>query len=305
MKIQCDVCNKDEAAVFCLADEAALCAACDHRVHHANTLAGKHPRFSLLLPSPKHFPLCDICQEKRAFLFCQQDRAILCKDCDVPIHKANEHTRKHNRFLLTGVKLSATSTVYSQGSSSVASRDTNPCVPNFNSQSSITKPFSVQPVVATPQNAAKAATAPAPITTTTDEDIGNVPQTSSISEYLMEMLPGWQVEDFLDSSSAPFGFSKSVEDVLPIWDSGLDSGVGSFSSSQENIGIWVPQTSAPPYPPQHPAPIVAFGNQVGLKPSKEALQNKAGRNWMDIDGCFTVPQISPPSTVPKRPRISR
>ncbi|RZC74376.1 hypothetical protein C5167_049856 [Papaver somniferum] len=51
MKIQCDVCNKDEAAVFCSADEVALCNGCDHRVHHANKLASKHHHFSLLHPS--------------------------------------------------------------------------------------------------------------------------------------------------------------------------------------------------------------------------------------------------------------
>ncbi|MBA0633789.1 hypothetical protein Godav_024896, partial [Gossypium davidsonii] len=63
MKIQCDVCNKEEASVFCTADEAALCDACDHRVHHANKLASKHQRFSLLHPSSsKQIPLCDICQ---------------------------------------------------------------------------------------------------------------------------------------------------------------------------------------------------------------------------------------------------
>ncbi|KAL2538278.1 putative salt tolerance-like protein [Forsythia ovata] len=102
MKIQCDVCDKDEAILFCVADEAALCDACDRRVHHANKLAGKHERFSLLQPSPKQALVCDICQERRALLFCQQDRAILCKECDESIHSANEHTSKHNRFLLTG-----------------------------------------------------------------------------------------------------------------------------------------------------------------------------------------------------------
>ncbi|KAJ6681096.1 B-BOX ZINC FINGER PROTEIN 22 [Salix koriyanagi] len=121
MKIQCDVCSKEEASVFCNADEAALCDTCDHRVHHANKLASKHQRFSLLHPSSKNFPVCDICQDKRAFLFCQQDRAILCRDCDGPIHTANEHTQKHNRFLLTGAKLSATSSVYMSSSSSVTS----------------------------------------------------------------------------------------------------------------------------------------------------------------------------------------
>jgi hypothetical protein len=32
--------------------------------------------------------------------------------------------------------------------------------------------------------------------------------TSSISEYLMETLPGWRVEDFLDPSIAINGFCK-------------------------------------------------------------------------------------------------
>ncbi|KAJ6352160.1 hypothetical protein OIU76_001384 [Salix suchowensis] len=149
MKIQCDVCSKEEASVFCNADEAALCDTCDHRVHHANKLASKHQRFSLLHPSSKNFPVCDICQDKRAFLFCQQDRAILCRDCDGPIHTANEHTQKHNRFLLTGAKLSATSSVYMSSSSSVTS--SGDLVPDSKPQKhppqqSIKKPVSAAPV---------------------------------------------------------------------------------------------------------------------------------------------------------------
>lgn len=66
MKIQCDVCSKEEASVFCSADEAALCVGCDRRVHHANKLASKHIRFSLQLPSSSsssdESPRCDICQ---------------------------------------------------------------------------------------------------------------------------------------------------------------------------------------------------------------------------------------------------
>lgn len=63
MKIKCGVCDKEEASMFCCADEAALCDACDQRVHHANKLATKHLRFSLLQPSCKQsLPLCDICQ---------------------------------------------------------------------------------------------------------------------------------------------------------------------------------------------------------------------------------------------------
>lgn len=137
-------------------------------------------------------------QEKRAFLFCQQDRAILCNDCDISIHKANEHTKNHNRFLLTGVKLSATSDIYSSPSSSVTNCD---IVPSFNkSRNSITKSHPIT----------------SPVTDLKASKIAN-PQliwngdcngpASSISEYL-EMLPGWHVEDFLDSSSALNGCSK-------------------------------------------------------------------------------------------------
>lgn len=68
MKIQCDVCDKVEASVFCPADEAALCHNCDHAIHHVNKLAGKHPRFSLHHPTSKDFPFCDICQVLYSFL---------------------------------------------------------------------------------------------------------------------------------------------------------------------------------------------------------------------------------------------
>ncbi|KAA8537561.1 hypothetical protein F0562_027169 [Nyssa sinensis] len=300
MKIQCDVCNKDGASVFCSADEAALCDACDHRVHHANKLASKHHRFSLLPPSPKQVPLCDICREKTALLFCQQDRAILCRDCDISIHKDNEHAQKHNRFFLTGIKLSATSDPYSPSSPSAAATAslTNRCdsVSNFKSQNIIKKPasasVSASPEILNPPSIAKTST-----TATADDKGGGQNQlTSSISEYLIEMLPGWQVEDFLDSSSAPFGFCKTVDNVMPIWNGDSDSSLSSFSS--ENVGIWVPQ--APP-PQLYTSSNMAFAGQIGLKEAKEATNPKSSRKWRD-DGCFTVPQISPPSTSSKRSR---
>ncbi|TYH71769.1 hypothetical protein ES332_D05G207400v1 [Gossypium tomentosum] len=217
MKIQCDVCNKEEASVFCTADEAALCDACDHRVHHANKLASKHQRFSLLHPSSsKQIPLCDICQEKRAFLFCQQDRAILCRDCDVPIHAANEHTKKHNRFLLTGVKLSPTTAIYtSSSSSSVASlSNVGHSVPEFKSQQSVKNSVSASTPILNSTSLAKSSsisTTSAAVTNNKsggDNLLASVEggSASSISEYLIETLPGWHVEDFLDSSSPSFGF---------------------------------------------------------------------------------------------------
>ncbi|KAG8071621.1 hypothetical protein GUJ93_ZPchr0006g45536 [Zizania palustris] len=171
MKVQCDVCAAEAASVFCCADEAALCDACDRRVHRANKLAGKHRRFSLLNPtasahSPQP-PLCDICQEKRGFLFCKEDRAILCRECDVSVHTASELTTRHSRYLLTGVRLSSEPAA-------------SPAPPSEEENSSS---FCCSADDAVP---------PAPATSH-----GGSSGSSSISEYLTKTLPGWHVEDFL------------------------------------------------------------------------------------------------------------
>jgi hypothetical protein len=73
MKVLCNACEAAEAVVMCCADEAALCLACDERVHAANKLAGKHQRISLISSSSSgtvggsggassSVPKCDICQ---------------------------------------------------------------------------------------------------------------------------------------------------------------------------------------------------------------------------------------------------
>ncbi|XP_047329599.1 B-box zinc finger protein 20 [Impatiens glandulifera] len=177
MKIQCDVCCKEEACLFCPADEAALCETCDYRVHHANKLAGQHNRFSLLHPSFNDAPLCDVCQDRRGFMFCQEDRAILCRECDIPIHKVNEHTQKHNRFLLTGVKLSSFS---------------DPCSP---------------PLPTTPASASITAASGGDERCMSQE--GSISTTNQISEYLIEtMQPEWQFDEFIDPSCFPNSFCK-------------------------------------------------------------------------------------------------
>lgn len=222
-------------------------------------------------------------------MFCQQDRAILCRECDVSIHKANEHTQKHNRFLLTGVKVSANSSLYSE-SPSVASCTTNQdSVTNLNkSQICTKKPLPVSSSI--PQEA----------------NIGENSYTSSISEYL-QMLPGWHVEEFMDSSAIPTnGFCKIGDnDEFPIWNIETESTLNSFSP--ESIGIWVPQ--APPAPPPPPQKnqnqifpqSINFGGQIESKNIKEVTTNKSSRKWRD-DNSFAVPQISPSSISFKRSR---
>ncbi|XP_077231285.1 B-box zinc finger protein 21-like [Tasmannia lanceolata] len=251
MKIMCDVCNKEEALVFCCADEAALCDGCDQRVHHANKLAGKHHRFSLLHPTSKQAaPLCDICKERRAFLFCKEDRAILCRECDLPIHTANDLTRKHNRFLLTGVKIS-----------SLAS-------PPSHTSSSTSPPLQIS------QQATKVTSSEMASTIEENQEISP----TSISEYI-ETLPGWHVEDLLDSFAMD-GFCKT-DFLFPFLEADLETNFGLVS---EEFPIWVPQV-----PQIHPPP--QYG--IGFKDFKEASNPKANKRWNNE--VLSVPQISPPS----------
>ncbi|KAK4439093.1 B-box zinc finger protein 22 [Sesamum alatum] len=117
MKIQCNMCGVAEANLLCCADEAALCRGCDQIVHAANKLAGKHQRVPLSTSSSQK-PKCDICQETTGYFFCLEDRALLCRKCDFAIHTANALVSRHQRFLLTGVKVDLEATEPGRSSSS-------------------------------------------------------------------------------------------------------------------------------------------------------------------------------------------
>ncbi|MCO5580607.1 hypothetical protein L7F22_034477 [Adiantum nelumboides] len=131
MRVQCDVCEKAVAEVVCCADEAALCLSCDQRVHAANKLASKHQRLRLLHNHPNDsnppLPLCDICQEKGAIIFCLEDRALVCRNCDVCIHAANSLAAGHKRFLATGVQVALESEQHDADSDTHSSKPEAPC----------------------------------------------------------------------------------------------------------------------------------------------------------------------------------
>ncbi|KAL3819047.1 hypothetical protein ACJIZ3_004952 [Penstemon smallii] len=125
MKAQCDACCTKTATVFCYVEEKALCSSCDHNIHNENSLAHGHQRISFFYPVPKQIPICDICQETKAFIFCKEHRSILCRTCDISFH-SNDITKKHIRFILTGAKLSTLEiqvAIESGGSSSSSSNN--------------------------------------------------------------------------------------------------------------------------------------------------------------------------------------
>lgn len=49
--------------------------------------------------------VCYTLQEAFGYFFCLEDRALLCRKCDLAIHTANAYVSDHQRFLLTGVKV--------------------------------------------------------------------------------------------------------------------------------------------------------------------------------------------------------
>ena len=129
----CSACDSAEVSILCCANDVALYARRDREVHAANRLAGKHQRLPLLAPGGQSAavapPKCDICQvrapslfalemlfvsrtgpepdppplrvqECDAYFFCLEDRALLCRSCDVAMHTANALVSAHRRFLL-------------------------------------------------------------------------------------------------------------------------------------------------------------------------------------------------------------
>ena len=47
---------------------------------------------------------CDF-QEKAAFIFCVEDRALFCRDCDESIHIPGTLSGQHQRLLATGIRV--------------------------------------------------------------------------------------------------------------------------------------------------------------------------------------------------------
>ncbi|MED6205772.1 Zinc finger protein CONSTANS-like [Stylosanthes scabra] len=83
----CDTCRSAPCVVYCRADSAYLCSACDGRVHAANRVASRHERVWV----------CEACERAPAAFLCRADAASLCSSCDSDIHSANPLASRHHR----------------------------------------------------------------------------------------------------------------------------------------------------------------------------------------------------------------
>ncbi|CAL5050139.1 unnamed protein product [Urochloa decumbens] len=291
MLVRCDVCGVEPAAVLCCADEAALCSGCDRRVHRANKLADKHRRIPLLHPdssSAAAAPVCDVCKERRGLVFCVEDRAILCGDCDDPIHSANDLTAKHTRFLLVGAKLSAAALADHQP----------PPSPEDDGAGGEHHAAAAIPAQGSPCTAKRSAP-------DCSNSAGAISSGSSISDYLTNICPGWQVDDLLFDDSA---FSAAAEkaggcdyehEEVPCLDSDLFDVVAGRPGKRGGGGWYGGETKA------------AADASVAVPTAAAAKQQQQGRvrerHYWNCDSdsdVFAVPEIAqqPPAKKARPPQ---
>lgn len=78
-------------------------------------------------------------QEKAGYFFCLEDRALLCRNCDVSVHTASPYVSSHQRFLITGVRVALQHYLTNANNNSSSSNTNN------SSSSNCDKPLSSQP----------------------------------------------------------------------------------------------------------------------------------------------------------------
>lgn len=77
----CDNCGVQAALVYCEADGAQLCQACDARIHSSNSIAARHSRVELNRRLGRPLGHCPDHFEVEADLYCSECRTPLCPHC--------------------------------------------------------------------------------------------------------------------------------------------------------------------------------------------------------------------------------
>jgi hypothetical protein len=298
MRVQCDVCEKNKAAVMCCADEAALCTSCDTKVHAANKLANKHIRVPLV--AQPEAPRCDICQEKTGFFFCLEDRALLCRDCDVSIHTANKLSSNHQRFLITGTRVGLDAISVQEGAEAAAEEAVAPSV----SKKTSAKPESAATPSWLANGGQRERTKPVGTTSANaveqqQQGFGLGRRTSSIpADFLSDAVPVWGVDELLNLPELAEGYhmgdiGSSKADMNNLGDYDWMADLSMFEEQMYAESLHeVPQMFAPAPPSR------------GIKAT--ALNKGKAKQDAQFDDTFVVPDLgratSPVSSAPATKR---
>ncbi|KAK9115456.1 hypothetical protein Syun_022253 [Stephania yunnanensis] len=81
----CEFCCESRPIVYCKADSARLCLACDSRIHSANALFKRHLRALL----------CENCGAHPSSIHCLDHRLFACRRCDRKLHSNNNNHHHH------------------------------------------------------------------------------------------------------------------------------------------------------------------------------------------------------------------
>jgi hypothetical protein len=201
---------------------------------------------SLLFLFHKFFWVLAVLQEKLAFFFCLEDRALLCQNCDLSIHRANALSSKHRRFLVPGTCISLDAIpvvefiepltlVDSTCSAELSPSFHDPCIPKEAVTQSSKSGDRLIPNMATDlnpratfgvpssashhsnnvilpsrlQGASAANLMSMPSLITGHQSSGLLLQKSSIAEFLTDAIPGWQVDELLKLPDLDEGYNIS------------------------------------------------------------------------------------------------
>ncbi|KAL2609144.1 hypothetical protein R1flu_027717 [Riccia fluitans] len=288
-------------------EDPALCNECDIRIHAANKLANKHQRVSLT--GPTESPRCDICQEKSAFFFCLEDRALLCRDCDVSIHSATARSSAHQRFLVPGTRVALealeSSSPATQETSTTEELKRHPVSSIINSTATNS---SVSPSVSYKQSSyapAPSYSSPASVKSTvmtSNKPVGvsntsashpivsnTLTKRKSITEFLSDAIPNWRVDELLNIPELGEGYSlgdiaSSKADQANLGDYDWTADLSLFDEQVYAESFHeVPQMFSPPTASGMGRPGRASG----------ALKGKAKQDSLvpDYDDAFVVPDL--------------
>lgn len=276
-------------------------------------------------------------QEKPGFFFCLEDRALLCRDCDVSIHSANKLSSNHQRFLLTGTRVGLDSISGQEGAEVVL--EESPRVPTPSTATSTLPSISKStlssgsklkdnsqpvPANATPtpnpswltnggRNSERAKIKSKPVGTTSanvsDPHGSSFGKRNSIpADFLSDAVPVWGVDELLNLPELAEGYhigdiGSSKADMNNLGDYDWMADLSMFEEQMYAAGSFheVPQLSAP-------APT------VGLTRGGRATALSKGKGKQDaaivpqFDDAFVVPDLglsvspSSPAPVTKRRR---
>ncbi len=168
-------------------------------------------------------------QEKSGFFFCVDDRALLCRHCDLSIHSANSLSSNHKRFLIPGIQVALMAVTVHEVTEAApqetpqyglpSSKMSNPSkidpVMSVKLSDNAQPPLSSLPYHSVPESKNQGSFVPkmgemmgASISTEAQRSPESLSK-SSITEFLTDAASGWRVDELLNLADLSEGYSTA------------------------------------------------------------------------------------------------